>query len=208
VARTDIQDIAQLGFDQQQSALTNLGGLNSSFSGINNAGDARKTFGIKGTDEVYAPLFKMLAGNRGRRMRGASLRAGRSASPEMGFSNVEGDYENSLQGLLGQKGQADLGQDQFVANLLSGGFNSRDQFGLNKYSGMGALAGNIGQGAISRGQFDREGEGASWLDIAGMITGAGAKVAGAAIGKPSTTFDFGNGNAPGWAEFVERNRKK
>lgn len=188
--RPDGMDL-MYGFEQQgQNALTGLGNLQSSFAGINSAQDARSRYGIKDTSTMFDPLFKSLASNRARRMQGGVMRAGRSASPEMSFSNIESDYENSLQNLLGNKEQADWQQQQFVANLLGNAQGANNQFGLQKYTGMGNLASGLFNNRLGLEQFNREGEGPSGWDIAGMVLGTGAKVAGAALGAPKSISNY------------------
>lgn len=188
--RPDAMDLMYSFENQGQQALSGLGGLNSAFSGISNASDLRSKYGIKDTSATFAPLFKSLAQNRSRRMQGSAMRAGRSASPEMTFSNVENDYENSLQNLLGNQGQADIDMQKTVAGLLQNAFSSRDQFGLNKYGQMGQMASNLFGNRLNLEQFNRQGEGPGFMDILGTVLGAAAPVAGAAIGKPTTNFNF------------------
>lgn len=190
MARPDGMDL-MYGFESQgQNALTGLGNLQSAFSGINTAQDARQRYGIKDVNSMFDPLFKSLASNRARRMQGAAARAGRSASPEMSFSNVESDYEQGLQGLLGNKEQADWQQQQFVANLLGNAQGANNQFGLQKYMGMGNLASGLMQNRLGLEQFNREGEGPGFWDIAGSILGTGAKVAGSALGAPKSVANY------------------
>lgn len=189
--RADGMDL-MYGFENQgQQALTGLSNLQSSFAGINSADQARSRYGIKDTAATFDPLFKSLATNRARRMGGSVMRAGRSASPEMSFSNVENDYESQLQNLLGNKGQADIQQQQFVANLLQGAQGGQDQFGLNKANQMISGSSGMMRNRLALEQFNREGEGPGFWDIAGTILGQGAKVAGSALGAPTTNFNFG-----------------
>lgn len=189
--RPDGMDL-MYGFEQQgQNALSGLGNLQSSFSGINTAQDARQRYGIKDVNSMFDPLFKSLASNRARRMQGAATRAGRSASPEMTFSNVESDYEQGLQGLLGNKEQADWQQQQFIANLLGNAQGSQDRFGLGKYTSMGNMASDLFKNRLSLEDWNRQGEGPNFMDIAGLVLGTGGKVAGAALGAPTNTFNFG-----------------
>jgi hypothetical protein len=173
------------GFQQQgQGALTGLTNLDSSFSGLNNATDVRSRYGIKDTKSMFDPLFKSLASNRARRMQGSVMRAGRNASPEMTFSNVEGDYENGLQGLLGSQAQADQDQQKFIASLLGNAQGARDTFGLNKFRGMGDMASGLFRNNMGMEQMKFDTSGPSFWDIAGSLLGAGAKVGGAALGAP------------------------
>lgn len=188
--RPDPQD-RLLSFENQgQNALSDLSKMTSSFSGLNTAGDVRSRYGIADSKTMFAPLYQRLAGNRARRMQGAATRAGRSASPEMTFSNVEADYENSLQGLMGDEARSDQEQQRFVASLLGNAQGARDSFGLNRTRGMSDMASGLARNRLNWAQFDREGEGPGFWDIAGSILGTGAQVAGSYLGAPRTDIKF------------------
>jgi len=205
----DTQDIMR-GYEWQTgNQLENLKGMQSSFSGVNDAASTRAKYGIKDTSTMFDPLFKSLATNRARRMQGASMRAGRSASPEMSFSNVEQDYEGGLQDLLGKKNMADNEQQQYVANLLRGAQSGQDSFGLNKSNSLVQGYGQAHGQVLGRERFNMENKPTSALDVGMAVLGAGTKVAGAAAGAPvSKVFNFasrfgsgggggGNGNGSG-----------
>jgi hypothetical protein len=190
--RTDPMDLLYSFEGQGQDALNNLKGLQSGFSGINSASDVKSRYGIKDIGSTYDPFFKNLAQNRARRLAGTQARAGRSASPEMSFSNVENDYEQGLNQLLGQKGQAEIGQQSEIANLLQNALSQNNQFGLQKNQLQGNMASNLFGNRLNLEQFNRQGEGPTWLDILGTIGGVAGKAAGGLVGAPSTTFDFGS----------------
>ena len=180
------------------AGLSGLQGLNSNFTGINNAADARAKYGITDVGTTFDPLFKTLAANKSRRMQGSVTRAGRSATPEMTFSNIEGDYENSLQNLLGNKGMAQQQQEKDIAGLTQNAFSGADQFGLNKNNSIINGANTMLSGELGRNEQDwkEEQSKAKWYDVLGSIVGAGAKAAGAgATGGASQAFD--------WAGFMK-----
>lgn len=176
---------------RQVDVYNRLGKTESAFSGINSAGDVRERYGIKTSPDMYAPLFRMLAANRGRRMQGAAMRAGRSASPEMSFSDIEGDYETSLNDLLGKQASYDQDQQRFVANMLHSGFGARDQFGLSKLGSMGNMASGIFGNRLEKEKFDYATQPAGLGDILGSILGIAAPIVGARVGRPENTFNFG-----------------
>lgn len=188
--------------NQGQSALNGLDELKSSFSGINNASDVRSKYGIKSTAASFAPMYKMLSANKAKGMQGAQFRSGRSASPEMSFSGEEGNYQNGLNSLFAQQEQADTGQQSMVAQLLQSALSGNNQFGLQKAGLQGQMSSQLMGNRLNMEQFNRQGEGPKPWDIISSILGAAAPIAGAAAGKPSTNFNFGNpgqgGKDPGW----------
>ena len=194
MARADGMDLMYSFEDQGQKALSGLSGLESSFAGINTANDVQNRYGLKKTEDVYAPLFKMLEAQKAKRMRGATLRAGRSASPGMTFSDIEYDSENSFQNLLSGKAQSDVDQQKFVASLLGNAQAGNNQFGLNKFGQMGQQASSLFNNRLNLEQFNRAGEAPGFGDIAMSIFGAAAPVAGAWLGRPQNTFSFSTDN--------------
>jgi hypothetical protein len=158
--------------NQAQGALSNLNQLTSGYSGISNLSDIKNRFGISSdVSGQFNPLFKNLAANRSRRLRGAGLRAGRSANPELGFSDIEQGSEESLQGLLGNQAQAGLNQGNFAAQMLSNVIGSQDQFGFNKaqagLQGANQLFGN----QLNAEQFRYNTREPSFLDTVGTVLG-------------------------------------
>lgn len=97
---------------------------------ISSVADVEKQFGLSSdTSGIFDPLYKRLATQKAGSLRGAALRAGRSASPGMTFSPIEQGYNQDMLSLLGKQGETQLDQKRFIANMLSNisQFNAQNQ---------------------------------------------------------------------------------
>lgn len=186
---TDFTDI--YGYQEQgQNALNQLAGMESGFKGLNTTRQVRSKFGITDPSQMFTPLFQNLATNRARQLAGAGMRAGRSASPEMTFSNIEEGYGNALSSLLGEKARSSQEQERFVAGLLGQSLGSQDEFGLRKTGQMGNMANQLAQTGIGLKQAEYATREPSLFDILSTILAGGVDVAGKFAGAPRSTFNF------------------
>jgi hypothetical protein len=148
--------------NNQQSILGGLMGQQSQFNGVNDASTLKAKYGIQDVGETYAPLFKMLAQNNAKNMRGAQLRAGgRSASPGETFSDTQRNNENGFQGLLGSEGEAKVNQGNSIAQMLQQSLGAQDAFNSNKYAQGGNMANNIFGNQLRSNQWDAKQQGPS-----------------------------------------------
>lgn len=159
--------------NQQQSILGGLLNQQSLFSGVNDASTLKAKYGIQDVGSTYAPLFKMLAQNNAKNMRGAQLRAGgRSASPGETFSDTQRNNEQGFQGLLGSEGEAKVNQGNQVGQMLAQSLGAQDAFNSNKYAQAGNQANNVFGNQLRSNQWDLESRGPNFGDIFGTIAGA------------------------------------
>jgi hypothetical protein len=196
--RPDTMDLMYQGLGQGNQAYQGLSGLNSQFAGINTAKDVQSQYGLTDIQKQFAPLFKMLSNQNANERRAAQFRVGRSASPEMTFSNLGQNAELGMTDLLGKQGQAQIGREDFIANLLGQAKNANNAFGLNKFQGLSGMADRNFNNSLNLSQFNRAGEGPSFLDILGTVAGAAAPFLGGPIaGAAGTAFNFlKGGNDP------------
>ena len=167
---------------QQQSILSGLMGQQSQFSGVNDAGTLKAKYGIQDVGSTYAPLFKMLAQNNAKNMRGAQLRAGRSASPGETFSDTQRNNEQGFQGLLGNEGEAKVNQGNSIAQMLQQSLGAQDSFNANKYAQGGNMANNIFGNQLKSNEWDLQSSGPNFGDILGTLAGAASNPLAALLG--------------------------
>jgi len=109
--------------------------MRSGLEGVNSLGALQSKFGVGGKDDVnnaYNPLIAALNSNSARARGRTASRLGLSATPETAFGGVESSSADSLAKLLSAKGQAQIGQEDFAANLLNNIINNQNSFNLNK----------------------------------------------------------------------------
>lgn len=173
--------------------LNEIDGMNSSYSGLNDAGGVRKKFGITPITEgsikktvggIYDPLRRNLATRRAQGLSSARSRMGiaGSAMPEGYFSPVEEYFSGAFGNLESSAGQAEqqergrmTQQEEFVASLLNDVLGKQDNFGFNK-TGLKLQ----GQGAKSdaTSRYLQSLSGASSFDDILALLGEGSKMAG------------------------------
>ena len=154
--RPDPQDQWQTGFEGASGALRGAQGLQSGFSGINTAGDIRSRYGLgTSTASVYDPLRRNLGASRGSALARASARSGGSATPGSSlFNPIESAFAGQEENLASQQGQSELGQQDFIANLLQSAMGSQDQFNLQKQGLIGSLSQGLMGGSLAKRQAD------------------------------------------------------
>lgn len=161
---------------------TAVHGYQSPYDSIKNRNDLMSTFGLQDSvSSMFDPARTNLRNQLGQsRSAAANRMGGRSANPEMQFGGIEQGYASALGGLESQASQAQLQQNNYIAQLLNSVFGNQQQ---GFYSKQGLLGQNLGQqgGMMSSGrqfQFDQENAPGTWDDIFGGINAFGNLAAG------------------------------
>jgi hypothetical protein len=185
--RLDPQDMWQWGWDRSQQNYGDVAGAKSSFAGLNTTGDVRSKFGIPtDTSSIYAPLRRRLATQRGGALSSAATRMrGGTALPESTMLPIEGEFAGAESSLASEEARSNIGQQDFLAQMLQSVLGEQDRFSLGKgglmSSILGGMQGQVGQ----KRQQDYQLQDPTFGDYLMQIIGKGADVAGAAAGAPT-----------------------
>jgi len=168
--------------------ITQLADLKNPMGNITDTSSLQKTFDINPnlTGSIFGARKRALMGNKARSLSSASARmSGRVANPEAIFSGVEGDYANAFGNLEASQGQAELGQQQYLTQLLYSILQGNNQFEFQR-QGMQSQA--LG-GQLQEKQYEENKPGP--LDDLLAVLGGAGKFLGTGIGGGQTLLGGG-----------------
>lgn len=136
------------GRDQGKALQDEAANLSQSFSNISSLDDVYKNYGVKKFDlggyksqvkKAFDPARRTLATRLGQAKSSIFDRSGRSATPGMKASAVEGDFANAFSGLEGQQANQELAgydkesdQNMSIAQLFQSLLQNKDAGAVNK----------------------------------------------------------------------------
>jgi hypothetical protein len=155
-------------------------------AGVTDISSLKSKFGIGETSQPYNIAKRNLATGKAKSLASTSSRMGSSvANPEALFSGVEGNYASALGTLEEGQANADIGQQDYMANMLDQILRAQNQFNVGKQQNRAGVLGAKG-GAI--GDYMNSLSGASGFDDIMSLAGTASKFI--------SPFSLGGGKKP------------
>jgi len=171
----------QRGPNIPRDVITQLADLPYSGAGVKTLEDLKRSYGIGPSriGDIFGAKRRNLANRRGQALSSASARLGtRVATPESIFTPIEGEFAGAFGELEAQEAGAEVGQENFLTQLLNSVRQGENQFQLGK---QGLQLSALGQ-QFQQDYYEQNQPG--WLDDLLSGIGVGAQGAGALGWKP------------------------
>jgi hypothetical protein len=134
------------GYDDILDAIK---GLQNTEGGVNDIASLKSKFGLGGTSKPFEIAKRNLATQNAKNRAATSARMSSSvANPEAVFSPGESSYLSALGGIEQGQAEADIGQQNYMADLLDQILNRQNQFNMGKQTTRAGVLGQKG-GAMS-----------------------------------------------------------
>lgn len=153
-----------------KSLMNDADNLPQSFSNINSIDDVYKNYGVKKFDlggynsqvkKVFDPARRKLSTQKGQALASTLDRSGRSATPGMKASGLEGNFANAFSDLEGKEASEQLGgydkqrsQDMDIAKLLESIYANKDSGAANKLNARSSSVGTYLNSLSGTSGFD------------------------------------------------------
>jgi hypothetical protein len=107
--------------------------MQSSNAGVTDLGTLKAQYGLTSASAAYDPARRALSNRRGKALSSTSARlSSRIANPEAALGGVESGFASAAGDLESEASKADIGQQDYIANLLNSIRNQQDQYGFQK----------------------------------------------------------------------------